>query len=167
MCVDDPAERRAQRAADHDRAWPEFVDEPAFDGHKPGFRHDEYRERGLDRRLTPMVGVVHRYNEKGPRVLKIGDESHAEDADRELHPPVMPEACAHAVRYSVSCHVSVSFIFRRAQPARWTYLIDSLGRWLCLRLINRQWSARGTALARTAARCPHNSGVGSCYIRSI
>jgi hypothetical protein len=33
-----------------------------------------------------MMRRIHRLDEEGPGVLKIRDEAHADDADRELHP---------------------------------------------------------------------------------
>ncbi len=51
VCVDHPAERGAERAADHDGTRPELVDEPAFDRNQPGFGDDENGECGLDRGL--------------------------------------------------------------------------------------------------------------------
>src|ERR1700722_15170163 len=107
MSVDDPAERHTQRTADHNRARPELVDEPTLDGHEPGFGDDEDSERGLDRRMAPMVGVVHRYDEQCPRILQIRDEPHAHDSDRQLGPAVMPECGAASPGY-----VGMSHVFR-------------------------------------------------------
>src|ERR1700677_911175 len=120
MSVDDPAERRTQGTADHNRARPELVDEPTLDGHEPGFGDDEDGERGLDCRVAPMVGVVHRYNEQCPRILKIRDEAHAHDADRQLHPAVMPECRAVSPGY-----VGMSHVFRLLYiPSRWNGALD-------------------------------------------
>ena len=74
----------AQQATDqHDRTWPEPIDEVAFDRHQPGFREHEDRERDLDRRAAPAIFVVDRIDEQGPAVLQVGDHRHADDADEQ------------------------------------------------------------------------------------
>ncbi len=83
----EPPGDAAQDAADQDDdARSEFVDEPAFDRHQPGFHDHEDRERDLDLRPPPAMLLADRIDEQGPAILEIGHHRHADDADRQLQP---------------------------------------------------------------------------------
>src|SRR5229473_1041082 len=75
-----PPARTTSRGPKRSTRYPE--------GHQPGFERDEYGKRHLDRSSSPMELGVDRIYEQRPAVLQIRDHGHADDADRQLHPPI-------------------------------------------------------------------------------
>src|SRR6185312_15164405 len=84
--IDEPGEESADAAGQHHPARTDAVDNPALEGHQPGFEQDEDREGDLNLRLAPSELVLDRQDEERPAVLQVGDRRHAGDAENELNP---------------------------------------------------------------------------------